>query len=102
MNFLIFLIQNHPYMTGTVAGLIFSAIVTSLPTPSKGDGKGYVFFFNFMHTVALALPRIPGFRSFVGLQQNPTTLEGIKAENSAQKADPSVQGIVQKPPEGKP
>lgn len=75
----------------------FASFVGALPTPSDKDGKGYTFFFNFAHGLAANALRIPQIRSFVGLQENPTTVAGIEAKADAQKIDPGVQGITKKP-----
>ena len=76
-----------------------SLVGSALPTPSSSDSKWYVVFFAFCHGASFNFFRLPWIRSFFGVQENPTTLDGIKAEAGAQKIDPTVQGITQKPPE---
>jgi hypothetical protein len=101
MKYIVFLIQNHPYLSGYVASMAVSVISSALPTPGPNDGKGYIFFFNLMHGVAGAVGRIQQVRGFMGLQENPTTLAGIAAKEDAQVIDPTVQGTSQKPEDKK-
>lgn len=96
MKLLIFLIQNHPYAAGFIVCSLVSIITSSLPSPTATDGKWYVFFFNFMHTLTGIVGRIPQVRAFMGLQENPTTMAGIVAQADAKAIDPATQGISQK------
>jgi hypothetical protein len=96
MHYLIYLVQNHPYVSGFVACTLVTVITSSLPSPVPTDGKWYVFFFNFMHGITGVLGRIPQYRSFLGLQEKPTTEAGIEAQAEAKKIDPTVGGITKK------
>lgn len=57
-------VMQHKEAAIAVAVLwIFSNVVTALPSPDQSSGKGYKFFFTFMHSVAGGLPRfLPSLR----------------------------------------
>lgn len=93
-------IETHGFEM-MVGYYFFATVVGALPTPTD-SGMVYKFFFNFMHGLAANSLRIPQVRSFMGMQENPTTVAGIVAQAEAKSIDPTIQGIVQKPAEPKP
>ena len=93
-------IETHGFEM-MVGYYLFATMVGALPTPADTGGF-YKFFFSFMHGLAANSLRIPQVRSFMGIQENPTTVAGIVAEAEAKAIDPQIQGTVQKPAEPKP
>lgn len=99
MKTLIDFIQSHPYITEFIILNFLTAIASSMTTPSANDSNLYKFIFNLVHALTGIAGRIPQFRQFFGLQENPTTITGIEAKQEAKAIDPTVQGITQKPKE---
>ncbi len=88
-------IETHGFEM-LVGYYVFASIVGALPTPANGN-QFYGFFFNLMHGLAANALRIPQVRSFIGVQENPTTIAGIEAKEVAQAIDPAIQGVTTKP-----
>lgn len=99
-------IDNH----GVVTLLIywtFANAVGALPTPAATSSGLYQWFYKFtsgmLQVLAANATRVPQVRAFMGLQENPTTPAGFKAEAAAKAIDSAIEGIVMKvdPPETK-
>ena len=72
---------------------VFSAAVSSLPTPVETSGNLYRFFFTFLHTLAGSIGRIPYFRNIVtgnGQTTTTTTLTTKESVPSVSTENPSV------------
>lgn len=84
---------------------VFANAVGALPTPATNSSGFYQWFYKFtsglLQVIAANATRVPQVRAFMGLQENPTTPSGIKAEAAAKAIDPSIEGVVMKvdPPE---
>jgi hypothetical protein len=52
---------------------VFSAFVSSMPSPSESSNNLYKFAFTFMHTLAGSIGRIPYFRNITDGQGTQTT-----------------------------
>jgi hypothetical protein len=76
---------------------ILISAIGAMPTPDEAGSKFYKWLFGFLHLLAGNAARIPQVRALVGLQENPTTQQGIQAQEAAKAVDPSVQGITKKP-----
>jgi hypothetical protein len=97
MKTLIDLIWAHQVISGWIACGAVTIVSSSMPTPSPTDGKSYVIAFNILHQITGIFGRLPWYRSFFGLQENPTTLAGIAAKEDAIAIDPHTQGTSQAP-----
>ena len=45
-------VAQHPVIVGAVAMYVFSAMTQALPVPDEKSRGGYLFFFNFVHSLA--------------------------------------------------
>lgn len=92
-------VNNHGLITLLAYWLIANAI-GALPTPVTESSGFYQWFYKFtngfLQVLAANATRVPQVRAIMGLQENPTTLSGIAAKESAQNTDPNVQGISMK------
>jgi hypothetical protein len=86
----------------------FANAIGALPTPATTSSGFYQWFYKFtsglLQVLAANATRVPQVRALMGLQENPTTPEGIEAKQAAQAIDPKVAGLAMKvdPPDGKP
>lgn len=48
----------HPYLLGLISMAVANCAVTSLPSPDDKSSKLYRWFFNFAHSLVLAVARI--------------------------------------------
>ena len=52
------IISNHPYVAGFAVCWLLSCFAESLPKPRPVDSPFYVFLFQFLHSLAGAIPRM--------------------------------------------
>ena len=86
------LISAHPYATLAIFGgyFLLSNVVAALPSPDKGSGKMYKFWFTLGHGLVGSFPRIiPSLR----LPSDPTRTD----PSYFGKPDPN-QNSAQNPP----
>lgn len=87
--------------------MVFANAIGALPTPATQSSGFYQWFYKFtngiLQVLAANATRVPQVRAFMGLQENPTTPAGFKAEAAAKSIDPAIEGVVMKidPPEKK-
>ena len=93
-------IDNH----GVIALLIywtFANAIGALPTPEASSSGFYQWFYKFtsglLQVLAANATRVPQVRALMGLQENPTTVAGIRAEEAAKAVDPTIEGTTKKP-----
>ncbi len=51
-------VSHHPYSATFTACWLLSCFAESLPKPRPVDSPLYVFLFQFLHTIAGAIPRL--------------------------------------------
>jgi hypothetical protein len=56
-----------------IAWYVFSALVSSLPTPSATSSNLYRFVYTFLHTLAGSIGRIPYLRNIIPEGEGQTT-----------------------------
>lgn len=75
------LIHYHPALIAVICYYIFSAAISSLPSPTASSSVFYVWFFKFSNTIAANLSRAfntavessPNFKAAVQLAGSPLT-----------------------------
>ncbi len=88
-------IETHGFEVFAINWFLAS-LASALPTRSDA-GPWYRFASKLIQVLAANPFRVQEFRSFIGLQENPTTVQGIEAQAVAQAIDPAIQGVVTKP-----